>query len=464
MTTSHHYLRGGRGRTYRCGRLTAAAFLAASLSAPAWPAEEAGGWARALGGRNRDWALGVASDGGGNVYVAGHFQGQTQLGAGAPLSSAGDTDAFLVKLDPAGEVLWARRFGGPGQDEGRGVAAAGDRVLVTGFFSHAADVAGAELESAGASDVFIASLTGDGELVWARRLGGKRGDVGYKIAAGDDGSAWVTGYFQSEVDFDPGPAAAPLTSAGSTDAFVAAFDRDGGYRWARRFGGERRDQGRAIAAAGGRVAVLGNFETTAGELTSAGASDVFLWRLDDAGGELGVTRHGGLGPDSGEALALGPDGGLYATGSFYATADFAGEALSSAGLTDAFVAAFSAAGAPRWARRLGGAGSEFGFGVAAAENGLYLAGFSQLAPDEATVSGEARGFVARLDAEGEIAWRKDWSGEPAAQVLGLALDPAGLPCVAGMFKGAAEIDLGPRAVQLAGAGKFDVFAACLAVR
>src|SRR5439155_12885533 len=90
-------------------------------------------WARRMGGdvvtsSADDGARGVAVDGGGNVYVAGQFNGTGDFG-GVTLTAAGGRDAFVAKLDPNGQVLWANRWGAANNDEagfGVGVDAAGN--------------------------------------------------------------------------------------------------------------------------------------------------------------------------------------------------------------------------------------------------------------------------------------------------------------------------------------------------
>ena len=77
-------------------------------------------WARPMGSGYRRSAnpnyptekgRGIAVDGAGNVYVTGDFVGQVTLGS-TTLTGTGSTDAFVTKLDPNGNYLWARRWGG----------------------------------------------------------------------------------------------------------------------------------------------------------------------------------------------------------------------------------------------------------------------------------------------------------------------------------------------------------------
>jgi hypothetical protein len=76
----------------------------------------------------------AVSDGSGNVIVAGTFEGELDLGSVGVLESAGGTDGFVVKLtECCGDVIWANRVGGAGQDLVTGVSFGADRsVIVAG--------------------------------------------------------------------------------------------------------------------------------------------------------------------------------------------------------------------------------------------------------------------------------------------------------------------------------------------
>ena len=95
----------------------------------------------AAGGTDKGQA--IATDAAGNVYTTGYFQGTIDFDPGPGVSlmtSAGGTDIFVVKLDSAGNFVWARQFGGTSDDQGNGIAVdASGNVLTTGYFKGTAD-------------------------------------------------------------------------------------------------------------------------------------------------------------------------------------------------------------------------------------------------------------------------------------------------------------------------------------
>src|SRR5438552_1761288 len=103
------------------------------------------------------------------------------------------------------------------------------------------------------------SANAQGTFVWAKDVGGTSTEKGKSIAADASGNAYVTGFFQGTVDFDPGPGVYTLT-ASSQNAFVTKFDITGTFLWAKSLGGPFGGSGNGITVdASGNVYTIGNF-------------------------------------------------------------------------------------------------------------------------------------------------------------------------------------------------------------
>lgn len=202
-------------------------------------------WARGLGGAGDDFGHSVALDAAGNVYLAGWFQGTADFDPGPGtlnLTSAGGFDAFVLRLDPAGNLAWAKSVGGAGQDYAYSVAVdAAGNVYATGEFEGTGDFdpgpATLILTSAGNADVFVVKLTAAGGLDRAWGLGGVGPDSAMAVVAGGTDGVYLGGRFQGTVDFDPGPGTYPLTSAGDNDGFVMKLTGTGALTWVRALSG-----------------------------------------------------------------------------------------------------------------------------------------------------------------------------------------------------------------------------------
>jgi hypothetical protein len=281
-------------------------------------------------------------DSAGDVVVTGYFFGSADFGSG-PLTSTG-VDVFVAKLDAKdGACHWAKRFGDADDQEGVSIAVDGvDDVLVTGIFRGSVDFGGGALLSAGGSDIFVAKLDANGNHQWSKAFGDPDEQRAFGVAVDSTGSVVVTGNFQGSVDFGGGA----LLSAGGSDIFVAKLDASGKHLWSKAFG-EANDQAWSAVTVDnlGNVLVTGYFTGSidfgGGQLPSAGADDVFIAKLDEKVGHLWSRRVGDANAQQGMGVAVDTFGTMFVVGRFAGSADFGGGvALTSAGGSDVFVAAF----------------------------------------------------------------------------------------------------------------------------
>ena len=203
-------------------------------------------WTRTWGseeGYDEGW--GVATDPLGNVYVSGQFKGSADFdpGDGTDIhsSNAGGIDVFLSKFDASGTFVWARNWGnGIGHDVA--VVDSG-HLFVTGRTWGVVDFdpsSGEDIHSSNWPAVFLSKFDTTGNYLWARTWGGIFGlwdDTGWGVTTDDLGNAYVAGFFNGSSDFDPGPDSDIHSSNGYIDAFLSKFSSNGGFLWARTWGG-----------------------------------------------------------------------------------------------------------------------------------------------------------------------------------------------------------------------------------
>ena len=154
----------------------------------------------------------------------------------------------------------------------------------------------------------------------------------YGIAVNGSGHVFVTGTFYYTSDFDPGPGIVRFTSAESSyDIFVARYDAAGNYVYAKAMGGAGFDEGYSIAVDAadnayvtGYLSGIVDFDPGPGifNLTSAGVYDIFLVKIDAAGNLVFAKAMGSAGVDYGYGVAVDGLGNAYVTGSIGATTNF----------------------------------------------------------------------------------------------------------------------------------------------
>ena len=202
-------------------------------------------WATGSGGASNDYGLSVVVDNSGNVYTTGYFLGTVDFDPGAGivnLTSLGAGDAFITKLDAAGNFVWVKRFGGTTEERGYSIAVdALGNIYSTGYFSGTTDFdpnGGVfNLITVGSKDAFISKLDAAGNFVWAKQFGSSLVEHGYSIAVDGSGDVYTTGIFNSTTDFDPSGGTAYLTTAGNNDVFVSKLNSAGNFVWAKSMGG-----------------------------------------------------------------------------------------------------------------------------------------------------------------------------------------------------------------------------------
>jgi gliding motility-associated-like protein len=125
-----------------------------------------------------------------------------------------------------------------------------NNIFVTGFFSNTADFdpsAGVyNLTATGTFDTFLAKYTPAGKLIWAESMGGSDYTQVGSLSIDENGNPVICGQFDSSTDFDPGPGSTFLNPQGY-DAFVAKYDTNGKFIWARNIGGPDIDYGSHVS-------------------------------------------------------------------------------------------------------------------------------------------------------------------------------------------------------------------------
>ena len=174
-------------------------------------------WAKQAGGTGFNFSQSIATNSYGNSYITGLFEETVSFGT-TTLTSSGSYDIFVAKLDSDGNWLWAKQAGGTGLDWGNGIATkSSGNSYVTGKFQGTASFGSTTLTSSGNADIFVAKLDNSGNWLGAQKAGGTGIDDGQSIAIDSYGNSYVTGYFQRTASFGD----INISSSGLYDIFVA---------------------------------------------------------------------------------------------------------------------------------------------------------------------------------------------------------------------------------------------------
>ena len=333
-----------------------------------------------LGGARDDRGYGIAVDAAGCAYISGYtlsndFPTQNPFQA----ANVGYYDVFVAKLSAAGNsLIYSTYLGGTSGDFGFGIAVdAAGCAYVTGETSsdNFPTQNPCQASIAGNSDVFVTKLSAAGNsLVYSTYLGGADIDCAYGIAVDAAGCAYVTGRTASDNFPTQNPCQA--ARAGGDDAFVAKLSAAGNSLvYSTYLGGAGDDSGRGIAVDAAGCAYISGYTLSNDfptrnpyQAANGGGYDAFVTKLSAAGNSLVYSTYlGGAGNDFGRGIAVDAAGCAYVIG--YTTSnDFPTRnpyQAANGGGYDVFVAKLSAAGNSLiYSTYLGGTREDRGCGIA----------------------------------------------------------------------------------------------------
>lgn len=388
----------------------------------------------------------IATDASGNIYVSGYFTSNTVTIGGYTLQNMGLSfnDGFLAKYDPAGNVLWAQRFGGTSNDRGTSVTTDKDgNVFLTGYFYSPTIVFGTDtLKNAGnVGDIFIVKFDGSGEILWAKREGGVGLEIPHSIHVDSGNNILVTGRFSSNsITFG----STTLLQAGSMDVFLVKYNAKGELLWAKGAGGGSNDEGYCVTTdVSGNIYVAGYFTQPSNfgnlKLTSAGISDMFLVKYDKDGNVIWAKGAGGKGDDRATGLQTDAAGNCYLTG-FYTndSISFGQLIIPNDSLDNSFIARYDIDGNVVWAKGIGGDCEAKD--LALFNNNIYVSGqFNadtlKYGSSTLILNGNSDFFLLNCDTNGNAKWaiKQSADGKGGESAISVATDNSGNVIVTGFF-------------------------------
>ncbi len=306
-------------------------------------------WLKQFGSSSFDQPFSVNIDSGGNIYISGYTGGDL----GGPNNNRGQnflnsteanhstlvqtTDSYVTKFDSDGNQLWIKQFGTDELEDNYGLAIDKDDNIFSGGTT-LGDFGG---ESAGLYDGWLVKLDSDGKQLWTQQFGTPDYEFLWDLDTDSEGNVYATGWTLGDLGGE---------NAGSYDAWVTKYDRNGNQVWIEQFG-----------TGGDDASYFDGIEVDSND-------NIFLTGYTDS--DLG-----------------GPNAGSY----------------------DAWVAKYDSDGKQLWLQQFGTPDYDVGITVTADSAGsLYVAGLTEGSLGD-TNNGSVDGWVAKLDAESGTL--QDFSGD-----------------------------------------------------
>ena len=285
-------------------------------------------WSILLGGKKEDEGKAISRAADGNLFI---------LGMTKSLSKNYDRDIYVAKVTLEGKLLWETAIGGDRDEAPGGIAGLDDgSVMIVG-----------DTESFGKRyrDIYIAKLTKDGTMVFARTVGGVKTDEAHDLTRLSDGNLALVGMREVGKAYE--------------EFFVMKIDQNGKRLWAKTFGEYDDDslEGVTATADGGLVAV--------GKTRSYGSeqTDLTVMRLAADGKVLWHKIYGFKYYEYGNAVTMTADGGFMLAG---------GTSALGKGSHSVYMLALDKNGALLWSHVYGGDDRDIAHGMARMSDGSIV--------------------------------------------------------------------------------------------
>jgi uncharacterized repeat protein (TIGR03803 family) len=268
-------------------------------------------WAISGGGSGSDAIRDIVIDANGDVVITGSLCGNSTIGNLSYTADAGG-QAFIAKFNNAGAGQWIRTMGGSTTDIGVSIDVnkiTGD-IYMDGTYQNTGTFGTSTITSASQTDYFLVKYSSAGTFQWVRTATNTTwADNVYGIAVDFSGNIIVAGSSAgSSVNFG-----SLTVNLNTLNGFVVKYNSSGIEQWANSLGGAGLCEALSVAVDNhGDSYVTGYFNgsSTFGTTTilPVGGDDLFYLKYSSNGGQLWLKTAGSSGPDRGEGLAINPAG------------------------------------------------------------------------------------------------------------------------------------------------------------
>jgi hypothetical protein len=341
-------------------------------------------WARTYGGLGNDIAYSVCetSDG---CYVA--------VGYTSSFGS-GPQDVYVIKTASNGDTLWTKTWGGGSWDGGHYVCETSDSGYIIAAYT--------ESFGAGGKDVYLIKIDANGVEQWTKTYGTGNQDVAYSVCETADSGYIVVGYINGPSDWVKG------------DLWILKTDPSGDTLWTKMYGGAGEDYGVSIRETADSGYVIAGINSS----VSAGGKDVWLVKIDAQGDTVWTKVYGGSLEDVGYGVNVCSDSGYIVTGYINGTGQW------TAG--DLWLLKTDVSGDTMWTKIYGSAGEDFAFDAFPTADGGYIMG-----GETGFGAGLKDVWLIKTNAIGDTVWTKTYGGTNNDVCLALSLTADGGYILAG---------------------------------
>jgi hypothetical protein len=361
-------------------------------------------WTFAAGSVGQDNVTDMVVDQAGNSIIVGKFGGPFTIATNPPttLQPHGIYDMYIAKFNSSGNVLWVKTPYAPAQDFATAVDIdkQGNIYMLADFYDslvYDSNATGLQVfqSNSGLSNIYLAKYSPNGNLVWAKNIGGSSIDQSSDLKVDTSGNVFVTGSFYGTSYFNkPVSNADTLKSRGQGDIFIAKYKSDGSFVWVKQIGSNSFENSSSITTTeSGKVIMAGMYYDSTDFNPSPTDSvylpdnqfgaNLFILKMDENGNYTWVNGITSDGFKSVGEIVVDKADNCYITGRFNDVTDFDSQfshysLTALQGNSSIYFGKYNATGALAWMKRVEHGyqgGQDQGLGIALdSKNDIYISG------------------------------------------------------------------------------------------
>jgi hypothetical protein len=224
-------------------------------------------WIKTIGGASSDYGNSIIETSDGGLAIAGWY-GVTGI----------DYDAYLIKMDELGNVIFSNTYGGSGEDVAHSLCQNVDGSYILSGYTKSF--------GSGQSDCYVLKISSEGSLIWSKTIGGSLDEEAFSIIQTNDNGYAFVGRTQSY-------------GAGGNDCYLVKLNESGDISWTKTIGGLNSDYFKSLKQkSNGNLFVCGWYGINAGNY------DLYLTEFDYLGSFISGKTVGSIGIETGQGIII----------------------------------------------------------------------------------------------------------------------------------------------------------------
>ena len=265
-------------------------------------------WALHYGGSDVDIPFAIKYTADGGTIVVGYTDSKS--GDVSPQPNREYWDLWVLKLDKCGNIQWEKSFGGTAYESARDVVQTKDGGYMVLGETNSTD-GGVITGYGGTKDIWLLKLSPAGNLEWQKRYGGSGLDIGNHIEMNADGSFIIAASSSS----NDGDIRGNHSTGTYTDGVLIKVSASGAVQWSKCFGGTKNEELFDIEIINGVTFLAGFTNSVDGDIPPNQKNyDMWLLAIDAGGNKILSKIYGGSQNDVAYSMSKGADGTLTLAG------------------------------------------------------------------------------------------------------------------------------------------------------